>query len=125
MRGKLDHGKFVCCRRRMIAFLAGCLSINMKRTVLARPSVRPTGFVANRWRFWSKLVASASISILVEHLRNCRPMNASILPFWVWRYPIHGRDCLARSGVYNHAIFCPVIRTIFLNHLTAVFNSDR
>src|SRR5437763_8036268 len=98
MCGGLGHGKFACCLLRMIAFLGRCLSINLKRTVLARHSIRAIGSVESRWRFSSKLEASASTSILVEHLRNCRPMSPSILQFWVWPCQIHGRDYLAHSN---------------------------
>src|SRR5215470_15263290 len=93
-----DLGKFACCLPRMIAFLERFPSIEVKCTVLARRSVRLIGFVANHWRFSSKQVASAFISILVEHLRNCHPMSGSISQFWVWHCQIHGRDCLARSN---------------------------
>jgi hypothetical protein len=109
----------------MIAFLARFLSINLKRTVPGRHSVRLTGSVANRWRFLSKLAASAFMSILVERQRCYRRMSASILQFWAWHCQIHGLDCLPRSNVCSHAIFCRVTRTISFDRLTLDFNSGR
>ena len=109
----------------MIAFLGRSLSINLKRTVLARHSIRAIGSAESRWRFSSKLEASASTSILVEHLRNCRPMSLSALQFWVWPCQIHGRDCLAHSNVWSRAIFYPATRTISFGRWTPDFNSGR
>src|SRR6266481_4343716 len=125
MCGGLGLGKSACWLQHTIAFLARCPSINVKRTVLARHSVRLTGFVANLWRFLSKLAASAFISILVERQLCYRPMSASISQFWAWHYQIHERDCPMRSNVYSHAMFCRVTRTISFGRWTLDFNSGR
>ncbi len=79
----------------------------------------------NRLLFSSKSVNSVFISILVEHLRSCRPISGSILQFWAWHCQIHVHDCLARSNVWSHATFCQVTKTISFGRWTPDFNLGR